>query len=76
MPYRRKSPPRLSVEITEEQEKKLRELIPHGLKKHIFQQIVDDLIVVLEDENPYKIAGAIIDKKLRLEQFSGKQGEE
>lgn len=71
MAYNRKSPPRLSIEITEEQEDKLKELIPYGLKKQIFQAMVDDLIVILEGEDPYKVAGAIINKNLKLEDFAG-----
>lgn len=40
--------PRLSVDISEEQHKLLRDLIPHGLKGQIFRLIVQDLIDLLQ----------------------------
>lgn len=66
MSYLRKSPPRLSVEITEDQERKLRELLPHGHKVKIFSKIVDQLIIAYENEDPYVVTGAILKEKIRL----------
>ena len=40
--------PRLSIEITEEQQKKLLDLIPWGQKKALFSTIIDGVITLIE----------------------------
>jgi hypothetical protein len=58
-------PPRLTIEISEAQEQKLRRLIPHGTKKYLFSAIIDDLIPLLELHGEMAIA-AILSRKLKL----------
>jgi hypothetical protein len=43
----RSEPPRLNVQLREDQFDALRQLLPHGHRKHVFQAIVDDLIALL-----------------------------
>ncbi|KKK57752.1 hypothetical protein LCGC14_3051320 [marine sediment metagenome] len=62
--------PRLTVDISQRQEDKLREYIPHGMKKHIISMILDDAIDILED--PIKrpvFLGAMAERRLRLEDW-------
>jgi len=40
--------PRLSIEISEEQQSSLQRLIPWGLKNQVFSTIIDQLIPLLE----------------------------
>ena len=44
--------PRLSVDITQTQADKLRELIPHGLRTPLIHIFVDDIIKFLENATP------------------------
>ena len=57
--------PRLSLEIDEEQYKKLQNLIPWGVKNQIFRIIISDLIEVIEKEGPLVIA-ALLSRKIKL----------
>lgn len=57
--------PRLSIEISEKQFLALQQLIPHGLRKVIFNYIIDDLIELL-NTNPKLIIGAILTRDLKL----------
>lgn len=41
-------PPRLSIEITPQQDKRLRVLIPWGMRRAVFRRLVDDIIVGVE----------------------------
>lgn len=61
----RDNAPRLNVEITEEQDKALRELIPWGMKHHLFSAIVDEVIEVLKEHGEVAIT-AIACKKVRF----------
>ena len=40
--------PRLSIEISEEQQSSLQRLIPWGLKNQVFSTIIDQLVPLLE----------------------------
>jgi len=44
--------PRLTIDLTELQDKKLRDLIPWGQKKALFYTIIDELILILEALEP------------------------
>ena len=61
--------PRLSITITDEQYKKLQGLIPWGVKGQLFSAIIDDLITALEKDGE-KVLGAILARKLKLEDYS------
>lgn len=60
--------PRLSIEITDEQSRKLKQLIPWGLKNQLFQLIIDDVIDMLESHGEIALA-AIMSHKLKVSSF-------
>lgn len=62
---RKKTPRRLSIEISEEQFQALEKLIPFGLKTPLFRTIVDDVIEILEGENPNLVIGAFIRNRVQ-----------
>lgn len=69
----RENAPRLNVEITEDQDKALRKLIPWGLKHHLFSAVVDELIEVLKEHGEIAIT-AIACKKVRfIDMLKGKE---
>jgi hypothetical protein len=51
----RDNPPRLNVEISEEQDEALRRLIPWGMKHHLFSAVIDELIKVIEEHGEMAI---------------------
>ncbi len=55
--------PRLSVDITPEQEEKLRDLIPWGLKSPLFNVIIEDLIDLLKDTTSRRLFIALVVKR-------------
>ena len=59
--------PRLSIEITEEQNKELRR-IPWGVKNAMFSIIVDDVIKKLKSHGTIFIA-AVLDRKLEIDDY-------
>jgi|TARA_R100001530_G_C4304781_1_gene151429 predicted GNAT superfamily acetyltransferase len=65
MTYHNEWRPRLSIEIDEEEFKKLQKLIPWGVKNQLFKIIIDDLIKALEKNGPM-VLGAILSGKVRL----------
>lgn len=67
------SPPRLSVEITEEQRSELVRLIPWGVKSQLFSIIVDDIIRLLRKHGESFLA-AVLTRKLKLEEYSSLKG--
>jgi len=58
--------PRLSIEITEEQNAKLYRLVPWGVKRELFNVIIEDVIEILETHGEIFIA-AILARKLRVQ---------
>ena len=56
---------RLNVEITEEQAKSLKKLLPHGIRARIFRQLVDQIIELISRGKSYAI-GALLDGKIGL----------
>ena len=63
-PYR----PRLSIEITEEQNADLKALIPWGVKNALFSIIIDDVIKKLKSHGAIFIA-TVLDRKLKLDDY-------
>jgi len=71
--------PRLSIEIPQEKHDRLRQLLPHGTMKIVFNLIVEDLIDVLEKHGAGKVVGAFIERditiknllRMRLEESDG-----
>lgn len=64
-PYR----PRLSIEITEEQNKDLKALIPWGVKNALFSIIIDDVIGKLKAHGTMFIA-AVLQQKIVLDDYT------
>jgi len=60
--------PRLSIEVTEDQQRRLRECIPWGLQRTLFSTIIDDIIDMVEKHGPMVLA-AIIDRKIKADQY-------
>jgi hypothetical protein len=60
--------PRLSVEITAEQARQLRDLIPWGSRKQLFSIIVEDVIRLLRTHGTTYIA-AVLARQLKLEDY-------
>ena len=57
--------PRLTVEITEEQQRKLTNYINWGLRKSLFQVIIDDIIENIEQHGEIFIA-AILTRTIKF----------
>jgi hypothetical protein len=54
--------PRLSIEITEEQQEKLRAInLPHGWQKALFSYLLDE-IIALHDENGIDAIAVLVGK--------------
>lgn len=62
------SPPRLTVELSEDLNDSLNRLIPWGTKSQIFRILCEDLVVMLE-KNPEATLGAILSRNLKLHDF-------
>ena len=63
-PYR----PRLSIEITEDQNADLKAMIPWGVKNALFSIIIDDVIKKLKAHGTIFIA-AVLDRKIKLDDY-------
>lgn len=63
-PYR----PRLSIEITEDQNADLKAMIPWGVKNALFSIIIDDVIGKLKAHGTMFIA-AVLDRKIKLDEY-------
>lgn len=61
--------PRLSVEISEEQQRDLSKLIPWGVKNKLFCVIVDDVIRLMK-EHGQKFLAAVLSKAIGLEDYT------
>jgi hypothetical protein len=60
--------PRLTVELREDQARKLSDKIPHGLRKPLFQALVDDVISMLDKHGTVFIA-AVISRDMSYKDF-------
>lgn len=61
--------PRLSIELTEEQQVKLLKLIPWGVKNKLFSIIVDDVIRIME-KHGQRFLAEVLTKSIELEDWS------
>ncbi len=61
--------PRLTLDLRADQVDSLRTLIPHGLKKHIFGFLIDDLIAILEGPNKQLFLGGMAAREITLEDW-------
>lgn len=63
-PYR----PRLSIEITEDQNADLKAMIPWGVKNALFSIIIDDVIEKLKGHGSLFIA-TVLSRKIKLDEY-------
>lgn len=61
--------PRLSIEISHEQSMAMRDLIPWGLRRQLFDIIVNDVIRLTRKHGHLFIA-AVLEQKIKLEDYS------
>lgn len=63
--------PRLSIEITPEQQRQLQSLLPHGLRKIVFGRVVEDLIELLtvDRSQTERVIGAFVSRAIDLRQL-------
>jgi hypothetical protein len=71
----RDNPPRLNVEITEEQDVALRKLIPWGMKHHLFSAIIDALIEVVQEHGEMAITAIACGKVSFIDVLKGMEKE-
>lgn len=58
--------PRLSVDITDEQDQKLTQYLDYGMKKAIFGVLVDDLLALIEKHGAGPILGFLLERSITL----------
>ena len=58
--------PRLSIEISREDQEKLKKLIPYGMQKVVFTCVIRDLIEILEKYGSGTVIGAFIERDISL----------
>jgi len=61
--------PRLSIEISDQQARELRDLIPWGLRKQLFTVIVED-VIRLTRKYGHTFIAAVIAGKIQLADYS------
>ncbi len=61
--------PRLSIDLTEEQQRDLSRLIPWGVKGQLFSIIVDDVIRNMKEHGQIFIAAAL-SRAIKLEDYT------
>ena len=62
--------PRLSINISEEQQRKLQKFFPWGTQRKIFGVILDDFLKLCENHGADYVLGAYLGRYLKLEQVS------
>jgi len=67
MSYRR---PRLSVDITEEQDMKLVKYLDHGMRKVVFGVMIDDLLELIDRYGAGKVLGLLVERSITLRDMS------
>jgi len=58
--------PRLSVDITEEQDQKLTQYLDHGMRKVVFGLVVDDLLAMIDKHGAGHILGFFVERSITL----------
>jgi len=61
--------PRLSINISAEQYRKLQKYIPWGTRTKVFSIIIDDLISAVEEKGT-EVIGALIARRIKYEDIS------
>lgn len=58
--------PRLTVDITEEQKRKLSMHLEHGMQKPLFHFIINELIRYFDEYGAHRVIGALIGRHIEL----------
>ncbi len=58
--------PRLSVDITEEQDQKLVKFLDHGMRKAVFGVVIDDLLAMIAKYGAGKVLGLFVERSITL----------
>jgi len=58
--------PRLSVDITEEQRRKLDRYLDYGMRKMLFGVVIDDLLELFEKHGVGPILGLFVERSISL----------
>jgi len=67
---KRLNPPKLQINLSEQQAKDLNKYIPWGLRTRLFWVIIDDLIKIMGDpELGPRFLGGIMSRKIRLDEW-------
>ena len=66
--------PRLNVEITDMQKVALDRILEHGMRKPVFQLIIDDLIDLCETYGAGVVIGALVTKRISLKNICNLKG--
>lgn len=61
--------PRLAIDLTEEQAKKLNAVIPWGSKTLIFQLIINDLLDLCDKHGAGKVIGAFVERHFTVKEI-------
>lgn len=61
--------PRIVIDLTEVQAQTLSRILPHGVKKPLFQALVDGIIAI-HSEGGYEAIGAIVSKQISVQQIT------
>ena len=71
-PYR----PRLSVEITPEEQKRMARLIPYGIGGALYRKLLEQLLDLLEAEpDSNAVIAAVLQDRLTARMMLGKEGD-
>jgi len=57
--------PKLCIEITDEQNRRMQNLLPHGSRKLLFGIVIDDLLDLIEENGP-AVLGAMMARAVTL----------
>ena len=63
--------PRLSINISEDQQLALRKYLPWGTQSKVFGVILDDLLELCRKNGSDKVLGAYLGRYIKLEELSG-----
>uniref|UniRef100_A0A6M3JG36 Uncharacterized protein n=1 Tax=viral metagenome TaxID=1070528 RepID=A0A6M3JG36_9ZZZZ len=61
--------PRLSVDITEEQRRKLDRYLDYGMRKMLFGVVIDDLLHLFEEHGVGPILGLFVERSISLREI-------
>ncbi len=61
--------PRIAIDLTEEQKRRLDKALPWGTKTTVFSIFVEELLRLCDEHGAGLIIGAFLDRRIRLEEL-------